>query len=191
MAALGLLWAALAPGAAAGILIEAELEGQALRIELGERAGLAIVTVGTDRYLVDLQGQTVLHGARSIRIAAPTGRAPSALKLEPWYGGPLIAGYGSTYHILSREGAICAEVAVAGWTAQLLRPAADALALVQQVDGRLAAEDRGGCGPIPFASFASQGWPLMIGWRDRAIFVTTALRFDHAAPPDLTPAAEP
>lgn len=172
-ALVGLLGAA---PAAAGILVEAALEGVPVRIELGADPDRAVVT---------------LNGRRQVLDLAPVP-APAGYRLVPWSAGPLVAGYGTTYHALLRDEAICAEVLKAPWMAPFLRPAALALAALQVLEPTLAPSEQEGCGAMPFALYARDGWPMMVGWKDAALFVTTTLRFDHPAPAELSaPAPAP
>ncbi len=170
-AVLALLVAAPAP---AGILVEGELAGRPVRVELGERRDRALVTLGGERRLVEL--------------AAPPP-PPAGFRLAPWSAGPVIAGYGSTYNVLTRDAAICAEVLSAPWMTPFLRPAVTALALLQAREPGLAPVARDGCGPLPFTLLAGNGWPLFAGGKDAPLFATTRLSFGHPTPTELRAAA--
>lgn len=160
----------LAAPASAGILVEGRLEGQPLRIEVGALADRVVVTLAGERRVLSL-GQP----------PAP----PSEFRLVAWSAGPLVSGYGSTYHVLTRDAAICAEVLAAPWMTPFLRPAVAALALLQTQEPALAPVPRDGCGPLPFTLLALSGWPLFAGWKDAALFETTRLDFAHPSPPEL------
>jgi hypothetical protein len=164
----------LAAPAMAGILVEGELEGEPVRVELGELRDRALVTLGAERRLVQL-----------VEPPAP----PPGFRLAAWSGGPVVAGYGTTYNVLTRDAAICAEVLSAPWMAPFLRPAVAALALLQVSEPRLAPIPRDGCGPLPFTLLAGNGWPLFAGWKDAPLFATTRLSFSHPTPPELRAAA--
>lgn len=159
----------LAWPAAAGILIEATFEGVPVRVELGAAPDRAMVTMGGKRELVELRPVTV----------------PPGYRLTPWSPGPVIAGYGTTYNVLTRDASICGEVLAATWMTPFLEPAAQALSQLQQREGKLAPTAREGCGAMPFGLFARNGWPLMAGWKDSPVFETRLLRFDHEASAEL------
>lgn len=168
---------ALAAAAAhAGILIEGRLEGQEVRVELG-----AIVT---DKAVVTVDGDR-----RVVELNQPTPAAADPYRLTRWSGGPPVAGYGSSYNVLTLDQTICGEVLSARWMDEFLVPAVQALALVQRGDPRLAPKKREGCGAIPFAVYAYNGFPLMAGWRDEPVFVTQRIRFDYPTPAELRPPA--
>ena len=171
VAALSLL---LAAPAEAGILVEGLLEGRAVRVEIGELADRVIVT---------------LDDERRVLILAPPPVSPPGFRSAPWSAGPVVAGYGSTYNVLTRDAAICAEVLSAPWMTPFLRPAVTALALLQTSEPGLAPVPRDGCGPLPFALLAGNGWPLFAGWKDAPLFATTRLSFAHPTPPELRAAA--
>ncbi len=171
---LALLLASAASAAHAGILLEGKLEGREVRVELGALVkDKAVVTVDGDRRVVPLN--------------APVPVAADPYRLTRWSAGPPVAGYGSSYNVLTLDQTICGEVLSAAWMEEFLAPAVKALALVQGVDPRLAAKKREGCGAIPFATYAYNGFPLMAGWRDEPVFVTERIRFDHPTPAELQP----
>jgi hypothetical protein len=172
-----LAWCATTP-AQAGILVEGTLEGRPVRVELG--------TIVTDRALVTVDGER-----RVVELAAPAPVAADPYRLTRWSNGPPVAGYGSSYNVLTLDETICGEVLAAAWMEAFLAPAVRALALVQGSDPRLAAKRRDGCGAIPFATYAYNGFPLMAGWRDEPVFVTRRIRFDHPTPAELQPPAKP
>lgn len=177
-ALLALLAGFAAAPAEAGILVEGRMEGQAVRVELGTVVtDKAVVTVDGDRRVVSLSG------------AAPAAAEP--YRLTRWSNGPPVAGYGSSYNVLTLDEAICGEVLAAPWMEAFLAPAVRALALAQVSDPRLAAKKREGCGAIPFATYAYNGFPLMAGWRDAPVFVTERIRFDHPTPAELQPPPRP
>jgi hypothetical protein len=161
----------------AGILLEARLNGTDVRIELGSDPGRAVVTVAGEPRLIELNG------------TVPA--APPEYRLSRWSTGPLIAGYGTTYNVLMLDATICGEVLAAPWMAAFLQPAVQAIAQLQQEDRRLAPVARPDCGAIPFQAFAANGFPLMAGWKDEPVFVTSRLRFDHQPPPELVPEPAP
>lgn len=167
---LALLVAWSAP-AAGGVLLEGELNGVPLRVELGPDPHRALLTVDGAPRLMTLDGHDL--------------RPPAEYRLSRWSSGPPIAGYGTDYHVLTLDATICGEVLAASWMKPFLQPAVEAITRMQQADSRLVPVDRPDCGAIPFASFATNGFPLMAGWRDAPVFVTTKLRFDYAPPPEL------
>ena len=170
------LMLATATAARAGILLEGRLNGTALRIELGPDPTRVVVTVAGERRLLAL-------------AAAPPRPAPG-YRLARWSTGPLVAGYGTSYHVLTLDASICGEVLAAGWMTPFLAPAVQAIGALEADDARLAPVARPVCGAIPFATFAANGFPLMAGWKDAAVFETTRLQFDHPSPPELVPPAD-
>jgi hypothetical protein len=166
---------AWSPPAAAGVLLEGELNGVPLRIEFDSHPHRALLTLDGMSRLVTVDGHDL--------------RPPAEYRLRRWSTGPPIAGYGTTYHVLTRDATICGEVLAAGWMASYLAPAIEVIAGLQQTDKRLAPVVRSDCGAIPFAAFATSGFPLMAGWKDEPVFVTTKLRFDDVPLPDAVPAA--
>jgi hypothetical protein len=175
---LSLLAASSIAPAQAGILLEGMLEGRPVRVELG--------TVVTDKAVVTVDGER-----RVVGLAAPAPVAADPYRLTRWSNGPPVAGYGSSYNVLTLDETICGEVLAAAWMEPFLAPAVRALALAQASDPRLAAKPREGCGAIPFATYGYNGFPLMAGWRDEPVFVAQQIRFDHPTPAELRPPARP
>ncbi len=172
---LALLTVLAAGSAQAGILVEGTMQGVPVRVELG--------TIVTDKAVVTVDGQRQV-----VTLTKP--RSPAdPFRLTRWSSGPPVAGYGTNYNVLTLDGTICGEVLAAPWMEPFLTPAVQALALVEATDPRLAAKKREGCGVIPFATFAYNGFPLMAGWRDEPVFVATTVRFDHPTPAELQPPA--
>jgi hypothetical protein len=167
----------LSAPASAGVLVEGTLEGEPVRVELGPKPELAKVTLSGSSRLVDL--------ARPLPV--PDG----GFRLRRWSHGPLVAGYGSDYHVLTLDETICGEVLAAAWMAPFLERAVKALAIVQQDEPTLQPTPREGCGAMPFGLYATNGFPLMAGWKDAAVFEATLLRFDHPPPPELVPPPPP
>ena len=130
---------------------------------------------------------TVEGDRQVVELTAPAPVAADPYRLTRWSAGPPVAGYGSSYNVLTLDQTICGEVLAAPWMQEFLAPAVRALALVQHSDSRLAAKRREGCGAIPFATYAYNGFPLMAGWRDEPVFVTERIRFDHPTPAELQP----
>ncbi|MFO1070374.1 MAG: hypothetical protein U1E14_17810 [Geminicoccaceae bacterium] len=169
---LPLLLVLLGSPASAGILLEATFQGVPVTVELGLVADKAVVTVAGER--------------RVMALAPSLPAGPPGFRLASWSSGPMVAGYGTGYAVLSRDGTICGEVLAAAWMAPFLEPAARALAQLQAETPSLAPRD-GGCGPIPFATWAMRGFPLMAGERRAPVLVTTRLRFDQPPPAELLP----
>lgn len=176
----------LAAGTAtAGILLEGDYEGRPLRLELGRDQSRALAVVEGTRYLVDLARGDVyaLDGSRPrrIRAAAMPEAAPfRPSSLEPWSEGPMVAGYGSTYHVLIMGERICGEVLASPWTASFTEPLVRAVELLQRVDPKLAPRGHEpGCGEVGFAAYAGDGFPLMAGFKGEPLFRVSRLRFDH------------
>lgn len=183
----------IASPAAAGILVEAKLEGVPVRLELahpgepGETTVLA--TVAGAGFRIDLVRAAVLRtDGRSpptpARPAAPAEPRPGRFRVTPLGGGAMVAGHGGTWQIVVEDERVCGEVLAASWMLRFLEPAIRALELLQQVEPSLAPRARHGCSPIGFRTWTSGGWPLLAGGRDEPVFSTETLRFDHrpAAP---------
>lgn len=171
---------ALAPHlATAGMLLEAELVGVPVRIETGADSSRALARVADAGYLLQLNRGEVaeLDGGRQIPVTVPRGRA--SVSLEQWSEGPLVAGYGTTYHVLIGDERICGEVLSSPWMTSFTEPLVRALELLQSALPALAPQPQGGCGPIGVRAYAADGFPLLASYRDRPEFSVTLLRFDH------------
>lgn len=184
------LWlcAFAAPGLEAGILIEATFEGTPLRAEVGRDPDRVLITIAGRQRLIDLaSGQIWLVRERPIQPelanAGDDSGSDAGWRLEAWGRGPSVAGYGSSYNVLQRGETICAEVLASRWMAEFVEPVVRAISLLQRMEPALQPRARPGCGPVPFAVYARNGWPLMAGYRDAAIFRTHAIRFDHTVDP--------
>jgi len=171
-----------APPAAAAMLAEGEMDGQALRLVVDREAGRALVSVGGRRSLVDLQAGHVylsegVGGMQRVhaRYRPGYGEGPD-YEIAPWGPGPMIAGHASFYHVVTLDGQICAEVLISGWMKPFIEPAAQALSILEQLHRPRIEEP---CARIPFATYAAAGWPLMAGKIDHPIFTTSSIRFDY------------
>ena len=156
---------ALAPHpGAAGILLEGELAGQP-----GAGGGRQPIRVARWRpgrrpgYLVDLDRGEV-RGGDGGRTAggAPAAGAPPTVSLERWSDGPLVAGYGSTYHVLIVGERICGEVLASPWMTGFTAPLVRALALLQAAVPPWR-RSRKACGAIGLRAYADDGFPLLAG----------------------------
>ena len=200
-----LLLSALLPaaGARAGILVEAVQGDVPLRLETGSDHDRVLVTVAGEPYLVEARSGLVHRGdggsSEPIRaLLADDGASGLPYMLERWSAGPPVAGHASTYHVLQVGERICGEVLASAWMTPFLAPIVRAMELMQRVSSALRPIEREGCGTIPFAAYARNGWPLMVGWRDEPVFRTLAVRFDHypddalfALPDDPSPTGAP
>ncbi len=188
VAALACACAIAAPVARAGILVEGALEGTPLRAELGRDRARVLVTVAGRPRLVDLATGRIWVAsdgtARPVAAAlADDGVRQQAWRLEQWSRGPAVAGYASTYNVLQLGESICAEVLASRWMTEFVEPVVQAISLLQRIEPALRPKPRPGCGAVPFEVYARNGWPLMAGYRDAAIFRTESIRFDHAVDP--------
>lgn len=170
--------------ARAGILLEGRLENQPLRVELADDGARALGEVDGRRYLLELRrGEVFRLGAdgtrRRLAAGGDDGATLDGYRLESWSPGPPVAGYGSVYNVLQRGETICAEVLSSRWMKRFAEPLVRAVTLLQRVETALRPRPRGACGRAAFATYARNGWPLMVGYRDRPIFVTETLRFGH------------
>lgn len=177
--------ACLAIGEArAGMLVEARFNGNQLRVETGTDRNLVLIDVAGTRHLVDVRRQHVYR-----MDGGPAGPIQPALiddavrqlpyALQQWSAGPQVAGHASTYHVLQVGEAICGEVLASAWMTPFIEPITRSLELLQRIEPALRPVERDGCGAIPFAVYARNGWPLMAGWVDEATFLTQTVRFDH------------
>jgi hypothetical protein len=170
--------------ASAGILLEADHAGQPIRLELGQDQTRALATVAGSRYLVDVARGDVYAldstPPRRLRAGAMPDPAPTPrFALERWSEGPVVAGHGSTYNVLIIDERICGEVLVSPWMAPFTDPLVRSIELLQRVDQKLAAPAREPCGRIGFGVYASNGFPLLAGFKDEPVFRVKQLRFDH------------
>jgi hypothetical protein len=185
-----------ARGASAGILLEAELGATPLTVEVGRDPARALATVAGRRYLVDLGPGAV----RALDGPSPDRRRPVALSapvpapassLERWSDGPVVADHGSTYHVLIVGERICAEVLASPWMTRFTAPLVRTIELLQRTEPQLAPEPQGPCPRVGFGIYASDGFPLLVGYKGEPLFRVTRLRFDHRpAAGDLAPPAD-
>lgn len=172
----------------AGIVVDGRMAGLTVRIELGDSPERVALAVDGKQRLVDLATSEVYlldgPGPRRVKAAMLDDLEPyHPYVLQHWYGGPMVAGHGSTYHILKLDEAICGEVAASEWMKPFLEPAIRAVELVQRLDRRIGPKRREGCGAVPFEAYARNGFPLMAGWKDEPFWVTERIRFDHQPGP--------
>jgi hypothetical protein len=186
---------ALAPptGAEAAILIEAKKAGQPVRLVVDRTQQRVLIGTGDVRALVDL-GVGLIYlqrpGEPAARVHArfrPGHDEPAPYRVERFGPGPILAGNASTYYVLFDQDRVCAEAMLNGWMAPFVDPAVRALAILEQVSRRAAAD---ACAAIPFTTYAAAGWPLLTGKIDRPSFLTTKIEFDYRpASDELTPPA--
>jgi hypothetical protein len=184
---------ALPDGVTAAVLIEAQKYGRPVQLVVDRGQQRVLLRSGATETLVDLAAGLIYvrgEGGAVSRAHArfrPGHDAPAPYRVERFGPGPMVAGHGSTYHVLFDEERVCAEAMVSGWMAPFVDPAVRAIALLEQL-GRRAPEDA--CAAIPFTTYAAAGWPLMSGKADHPTFVTDAIRFDYEpAPGELAPPA--
>lgn len=185
---------ALAAGPArSGILVEARLEGVPLRLEFAARGepgtGLVAASVDGSARLIDLESGVVRGPDGAPRPPRPDrpGSGAGLVGLTPLGGGAMVAGHGGAWQLLTEDGRICAEVLASAWMLRFLEPAIRALELLQAVEPTLAPRPRHGCSAFGFASWTTQGWPLLVSGRSDTVFATERIRFDHR-PAGLGPA---
>ncbi len=136
-AACGLLAAPAAVPAA--VLIEAQKAGEPLRLVVDRARELVLVTSGGRRMLVDLAGGLVHlqqgDGAarRTHARFRPGHDEPAPYRVELFGPGPMVAGNGSSYHVLFDLERVCAETMLSGWMAPFVDPAVRAIALLEQL----------------------------------------------------------
>jgi hypothetical protein len=186
-------WLALPHGLAAAVLIEAQKDGRPLQLVVDRGQQRVLLRSGGIETLVDLAaGLVYLRGqdgavSRAHAWFRPGHDAPAPYRVELFGPGPMVAGHGSSYHVLFDEERVCAEAMVSGWMAPFVDPAVRAIALLERL-GEPPPQDA--CAAIPFTTYAAAGWPLMSGKADHPTFVTSAIRFDYEpAPGELVPPA--
>jgi hypothetical protein len=187
-------WSLAPPAPAAGaVLIEAEKAGRPLRLVVDRAAQRVLLTAGGLRALVDLAAGLIYlqhddGAARRVHARFRPGYTePAPYRVERFGPGPMVAGNGSTYHVLFEQERVCAEAMLSGWMSAFVDPAVRAIAMLEQLSGPAEGD---ACTAIPFTTYAAAGWPLMSGKADRPSFVTTAIRFDYQPSPDeLVPPA--
>ncbi|MCS6878876.1 MAG: hypothetical protein NZP72_11320 [Geminicoccaceae bacterium] len=198
LAACGGACVGIAPSPA-GVLLEARLEGIDLRLEFalpGEPAKpYVLATLQGRSFVLDPETGIVrdrLEGGEAPpRRVEPAADRLDGVRLSAPGGGAMVAGQLGLYHLLFHEGRICGELLVSPWMAEPLRPAVRALTLLERIEPRLRPRERHGCPPLPFASWAQKGWPLLMSGREVTIFRTERIRFDHPLPPLLAGEAIP
>jgi hypothetical protein len=163
--------------ARAGMLLEADLAGTPVRLEVGGRPDRVLAKVAGRDYRIDLATAAVVTEGRQMSPSLPE-QAPAGT-LEQWSDGPVVAGYGTTYRVLIVGERICGEALVVAWMAESTRPLARALELLERTLPALAPRAEQGCGRPGFAAFAREGFPLMAGDRGTPFFQVRQLRFDH------------
>jgi len=174
---------------AAGILVEGQVEGVPVRLEMGADRSRVLVSLDGAEHLVDLDRQHVyvMGEGRPRRIRAALeddGATLLPYDLERWSPGPPVAGHASTYHVLQVGEEICGEVLASRWMRAFLEPVIETVGLMQRLDSSIRPPRQSTeCGAIPFSVYARNGWPLMAGWRDYATFLTETVSFDHNPDP--------
>ena len=130
-------------------------------------------------YLLQLDRGEVAEetGGRMIPLA-PVAGAPPSLTLEQWSEGPLIAGYGTTYHVLIVGERICGEVLSSPWMTSFTEPLVRSLELLQAALPALAPQPTRRLRRLGLRAYAADGFPLMAGDGDPRL-QGALLRFDH------------
>ncbi|MGI9437879.1 MAG: hypothetical protein ACR2Q4_24115 [Geminicoccaceae bacterium] len=178
---------ATSPIAGAALLIEGDLDGKALRILVDTETSQAEVTFDQTRHLLDLRAKSARSvgpdgAVQELEVASADGQASPKAEIKPWGPGPVIAGHASVYHVMTLNQEICGELLISPWMKPFVKPAIEALAILERIkgdDGIRSARLKGACATLPFSSYAAAGWPLMAGGVDEPIFKTTAISFDY------------
>ncbi|MFL5333710.1 MAG: hypothetical protein ACJ8H8_11145 [Geminicoccaceae bacterium] len=163
--------------ARAGMLLEADLAGTAVWLEVGGQPDRVLAKVAGRDYRIDLATAAVVTEGRQLSPSLPE-QTPAGT-LEPWSDGPVVAGYGTTYQVLIVGERICGEALVVAWMAEFTRPLARALELLERTLPSLAPRAELGCGRLGFAAFAREVFPLMAGDKGAPFFQVRQLRFDY------------
>ncbi len=166
----------------AATLLVARLEGVPVRIEVDDASMTAVARVGSRRYFVNIDAGRVYRidaGNRRSLLLSPGTIVDTidGYRLEEWSAGPRVAGYGSVYNVLYRHRRICAEVLSGRWMKRYAEPLVRSIRLLQQAAQEIRPRARGACGRTGFEVYARNGWPLMVGYRRKAIFITERLHF--------------
>ncbi len=125
---------------------------------------------------------TIRYEGRTFVVPVGDGKSGSTAdedswQVESWHRGPRVAGWTSRYHVVRRDGRICAEVLASRWLGRALAPVLVALARLGARRPDLAAIALDGCGRLPLAVAGRAGFPLMVSDGRRARFVVRELRF--------------
>ncbi len=126
---------------------------------------------------------TVRYEDRTFRVPVGDGEAGAVgngdgWRVEFWHRGPRVAGWASRYHVVRRDGRICAEVLASRWLGRALAPVLTALVRLGEREPELAAIALGGdCGRLPLAVAGRAGFPLAVSDGRRERFVVRELRF--------------
>lgn len=182
-----LLAFAASPIAGAALLIEGDLDGKALRILVDLESSQAEVSLGRTRHLLDLRADSARSiepdgSLREQEVGDRDGASSPTPDIKPWGPGPTIAGHASVYHVMTLEEEICGELLISPWMKPFVKPAVEALAILERIKGDhgiKSARLEGPCAALPFSSYAAAGWPLMAGGMDEPVFRTTAIQFDY------------
>ena len=159
------------------MLLEAQLAGAPVRLEVGSRADRVRATVAGRGYLLDLAAAAVIDGLKRLAPSAAEVEPPGTL--EQWSEGPVVADYGTTYHVLIVGERICGEAMVVPWMTRFTQPLARSLILLERTLPELAPRPEPGCGRLGFAAFERNGFPMIAGVRAQPLFQVARLRFDH------------
>ena len=168
----------------AGLLVEGELLGVPIRLEVGRDPDLVRGRLGQAQRLLDLKrGQVFQLGkpARTLNaINLPDPTSPSRYDLTYWGGKRLtIAGERGGYYVMTLGETTCGEAVVATWTRPLIGPLVAAVELLQRGEPKVRPMARKGCGTIPFRAYAAEGWPLLAGWIDAPVFRTSRIDMEY------------
>ncbi|WP_027135900.1 hypothetical protein [Geminicoccus roseus] len=164
------------------MLVEGDLFGVPLRLEVGRNPDLVRAEVAGAGRLLDLRSGRIFPDQGAAVAAADLPEAASLFRyrLALWGGRRLtIAGEKGGYHVMTLLGRTCGEVVVADWTRPLIGPLVRAVELLQRSEATLRPRERDACGAIPFRAYASRGWPLLAGWEDQKVFETRRIAMDH------------
>ena len=163
----------------AAALIEAKINGTPVRLVADRASDRVLLVAGATRALFDLAGGSVYLSEGSVprRIHARyrPGYGELPYRIERFGPGPVIGGYGTTYHVLFIDEQVCAELMTVGWMTPFVDPAIRALAMLEalQEDGA------DPCEKIPFTTYAATGWPLIAGKIDHPTIETAKIAFDY------------
>lgn len=186
LAALVLIWTSLAHAA---VLVEAESQGEPIRLVIDWQTDRVRVDGPDGAHLIDLEGGWVYRlGGQAERIGAfarPGHLAPPPWRLEQFGPGPIRAGHATVYHVLFQGEQVCAEILASPWMLPFTDPGVQALALLDRLKGgtRTAAVTEQ-CGEAPITTIAAAGWPLLVGKVDRPTFRTRRIDFEYQPAPD-------
>ncbi len=156
--------------AAAAVRLVLERDGRPLELRLYDGEGARVELRFDGR-------RWVLPATRELPAAGDEG-----WRVVFWSRGPRVAGYASRYHVVERDGRICAEVLASRWLGRALAPALAALGEIARTVPELGPLTLPRCGgALPLDVVGRVGFPLLISDGARVRLVVRELQFGWRA----------